>query len=255
MDINNEQMHDIITLNRLCAQIILENGGETYRAEETVTRICNSLDLETEIIAIPTGVYITIGKDRVHMNTIIKRIKKRTVNLSAIDEVNTISRKLVNKILTIEEALEQLKELHNNISQKQLLTLIAAALSSGFFALLLEGEIVDFIVAAICGIIVHLISRWIKIEDMFNFAISIIGGASIALISILFVSVLHSGNLDKIITGAMTPLLPGLAMTTAVRDTMRGDLLSGVARGAEALLVAVALAFGVGAVLKLYYGM
>ena len=44
-------------------------------------------------------------------------------------------------------------------------------------------------------------------------------------------------------------LLPGLAMTNAIRDTMRGDLVSGVARAAEALLVSVALAAGVGAVL------
>ena len=46
------------------------------------------------------------------------------------------------------------------------------------------------------------------------------------------------------------PLLPGLAMTNAIRDTMRGDLVSGVARGAEALLVAVALGTGAGLVLK-----
>ena len=52
--------------------------------------------------------------------------------------------------------------------------------------------------------------------------------------------------------GAVLPLLPGLAMTVAIRDTMRGDLVSGVARIAEALLVAACVAVGVGAVLGLW---
>ncbi|MFZ7131139.1 MAG: threonine/serine exporter family protein [Eubacteriales bacterium] len=255
MIFNNFQLHEIITLNKLCAQIILENGGETYRAEETVTRICHSLDLESEIIAIPTGVFITLGKDRIHMNTVIKRIKKRTVNLSAIHQVNNISRNIVKGELSVQDALEQLHKLHDEKSNHKLLFFFSAAVSSGFFALLLGGELTDFIVAAICGIVVHLMSHWIKIEDMFNFAISIIGGASIAIIAILCVTLLNNGNLDKIIIGAMTPLLPGLAMTTAVRDAMRGDLLSGVASASEALLVAIALAFGVGVILKIYYGL
>ena len=41
------------------------------------------------------------------------------------------------------------------------------------------------------------------------------------------------------------PLLSGLAMTTAVRDTVYGDLISGMTRALEALLLAVAAALGV----------
>ena len=41
------------------------------------------------------------------------------------------------------------------------------------------------------------------------------------------------------------PLLSGLLMTTAMRDTMYGDLISGVTRAVEALLLAVAVALGV----------
>ena len=41
------------------------------------------------------------------------------------------------------------------------------------------------------------------------------------------------------------PLLSGLLMTNAVRDTMYGDLMSGVTRAVEALLLATAVALGV----------
>ena len=249
----NVDIKEVTNVAKLCAQIILENGGETYRAEETVSLIGHSLGLETDIIAIPTGIFITVGQDGGQTNTIIRRIRKRTVNLSAIHAVNDISRKLVEGQLCIQDALDKLKILHTQKVEKKSRYIISAAISSGFFALLLQGSIFDFFVAALCGIVVQYVFSLIEINDMFNFALSIIGGAIIASISVSFVTLFQTGNLDKIIIGAMTPLLPGLALTTAIRDAMRGDLLSGVARAAEALLVAIALAFGVGAVLAIYY--
>ena len=51
----------------------------------------------------------------------------------------------------------------------------------------------------------------------------------------------------------MMPLLPGLAMTNAIRDTIRGDLISGIVRATEALLVASSLAAGAGIVFYMAY--
>ena len=52
---------------------------------------------------------------------------------------------------------------------------------------------------------------------------------------------------DTVIIGTLMLLVPGLAITNAVRDSIAGDLISGLARGAEALLIAVAVALGNGA--------
>ena len=40
------------------------------------------------------------------------------------------------------------------------------------------------------------------------------------------------------------PLLPGLAMTNAVQDTMRGDIVSGLSHGINAILTAAMVAGG-----------
>ena len=50
-------------------------------------------------------------------------------------------------------------------------------------------------------------------------------------------------------------LVPGLAITNAVRDSIAGDLISGLARGAEALLIAVAVALGNGLGMMLWIWM
>ena len=45
-------------------------------------------------------------------------------------------------------------------------------------------------------------------------------------------------------------LVPGLAITNAIRDTIAGDLVSGLTRAAEAFFIAISIAVGTGAGIK-----
>ena len=47
-------------------------------------------------------------------------------------------------------------------------------------------------------------------------------------------------------------LVPGLAITNAIRDTMSGDLVSGTARAVEALFITVGVVAGSGSMLKIW---
>lgn len=48
------------------------------------------------------------------------------------------------------------------------------------------------------------------------------------------------------------PLVPGVAITNAIRDTLQGDYLSGGARVLEAFLKAASIALGVGIGMALF---
>ena len=47
-------------------------------------------------------------------------------------------------------------------------------------------------------------------------------------------------------------LVPGVAITNAIRDTISGDSLSGLSKGMEAILLALSIAFGVWVVLSIF---
>ncbi|MDD5934598.1 MAG: threonine/serine exporter family protein, partial [Clostridiales bacterium] len=55
------------------------------------------------------------------------------------------------------------------------------------------------------------------------------------------------GDMEPIIAGSIMPMLPGVALTNAFRDTLQGDYVSGTARLVEAIVIAVSLAIGIGA--------
>ena len=59
-------------------------------------------------------------------------------------------------------------------------------------------------------------------------------------------------DLDKIIIGSIIRLVPGIALTTSIRDFLGGDYLSGTIRMIDAFLIGGCIAIGVGAIVMLY---
>ncbi len=55
--------------------------------------------------------------------------------------------------------------------------------------------------------------------------------------------------MDRIIIGSIMPLVPGIALTMAVRDFFNSDYLSGTIRIMDALIIGLSIAAGVGVVL------
>lgn len=245
----NADDNKIIQIVRLAGMLVLENGGETYRAEETVYRICVALGYEnSEVIALPTGIFITLVRGSDTISSAVVRVKKRTINLTKLEIVNDVSRALTEKRITPDEALSQLKEQSRSIPYNRFLFSFFAGMATAFFTLLYGGGVFDCAVAFICGWVVQYISSLFKRTDLFRFMISIMGGIIIASIAVAATAIFGLGNVDKIIIGGMIPLLPGLAMNNAIRDTMTGDLVSSSARFTEVILIAFALASGVGIV-------
>jgi uncharacterized membrane protein YjjP (DUF1212 family) len=81
-----------------------------------------------------------------------------------------------------------------------------------------------------------------------------IAGALTTLLALLGARLIDHVNIEPVISGAIMPLLPGLATTNAMRDTIRGDLVSGGARLGEAILSVMMLAAGIGLMLSMWGG-
>ena len=54
-------MNEILQVATFAGQIILESGGETYRVEDTILRICKTFGAEqAESFVTPTGIMTSI---------------------------------------------------------------------------------------------------------------------------------------------------------------------------------------------------
>lgn len=245
-------MNEILQVATFAGQIILENGGETYRVEETIWRICKAFGAEeAESFATPTGIMSSICHNG-ETYSLIKRVSKRTVDLYKIDLVNDLSRNILLNNLSVKDFKSELIKINKSERYSTTITLLFSALGAAAFSILFGGNIKDFTSAFIIGFVIKLLT--IKGSDMQinQFFINSLAAAVASFLAIIFVNINLASNLDQTIIGSIMLLVPGLAITNAIRDTIAGDLLSGLTRAAEAFLVAISIAVGSGAMLSFW---
>lgn len=248
-----KDIKNIIEIAILAGRIMLENGAETSRVEDTITRICNSRNLKIENFTIPTGIFVTCQHNGEYYPYMV-RTKSFTIDLEIIAKVNAFSRRFVIEDMDADEAFETLNDIKNTPHFPPLIYSLFGGVAGGFFALSFGGSLIEAFLAFVTSVSVVTIVRYAS-KYTGSFVKNAIGGASNAAIAYLLVmlfSYFVSGiEVSKIIIGSIMPLVPGVAMTNAFRDSISGDFVAGVSKLMEAMLVAIAIALGVGVVMHL----
>lgn len=246
---------DVLVMAVYAGEIMLGNGAETYRVEDTIARLCKSGGFAyVETFVTPTGIFLCLDQKNTseEMTSYIKRIRTRSINLNKVALVNEFSRDFVDGGMDIEEAMARLKEIDRTPSYRKRYKVFFGGIASGFFALLFQSTIPEALCAFLTGLIVTFALTSLSNKKVPFFLSHILGGIILATVALLLSSLSHTIDIDKIIIGAIMVMVPGVAITNAVRDSILGDLLSGLARAAEALIIAVSIAFGIGAVLNIW---
>lgn len=238
---DNEILDFVSNVGRL----LLENGAETYRVEDTIERILKSLDIEdSEAFAANTGLFVCVKN-----HTKVKRIKKRSMNLERISEINDLSRKIVEKEINLIDAKEKLKIIENSKLYPFMVATISVGITCFFFSLLFKGTIYDAISAFIVGFLLNIFTTLISKKAISNFLQICFGGVFIAVVSLINLNIGIGKDVNNVIISAVMPLVPGMCFTNAIRDIFEGDYISGGSRMFEALVIAISIAIGVGVVL------
>ncbi|WP_242833727.1 threonine/serine exporter family protein [Desulfosporosinus sp. OT] len=246
-------MADVADLVLLAGQLILENGGETFRVEETMIRMALAGGAQTaDVFAIPQGIFCTINQG-LKTHTRVVRIHHRGFNLAKVLEVNRISRQLSAEILTVETAYEELLKVDRLPRRYPTgIRLLAGASGSAAFSYLLGAHKGSVFVAGVTGLLVMFVMEFLQRKEILNFVSVAIAGAVTALANLAIRQFWPELQFDLAVIGSIMVLAPGLAITTSVRDALFEDLISASIRGVEAFGVALAIASGVGSVLTLY---
>lgn len=229
-------------------ELMLKSGAETYRVEDTITRILKTHGYRfVDTFVIPTGIIVTIDDPEFSIYTRVCRIKNRSIRLDRIELINQLSRDYVLKNITFEEASIELKKIEKMSTYPPVLTITSLGISSAFFCIMFKGTSLDFMIALILGIIVGCIHYHLNQKHIISYFVLFICSLFIGFGTISMYFILENKiHIESIITGCITPLLPGVAFTNAVRDAIGDELLSGISRGVEAFLIAVCLAAGIG---------
>ena len=163
-----------------------------------------------------------------------------------IVEVNEISRKYCAGELSAEDTWEKLKRIKGKQYTVWMYNLSTILVPAGF-APLFGGGLREIFAAGGAGIVLAVLMTIGKRVKTGAFILNILCAAGIAVAAVLLKLWNPLLNMDTVIISGIMPLVPGVAITNAIRDTLRGDYISGGARALEAFVTAAAVAIGVGA--------
>ena len=212
---------------------IVENGGEIARAEETVDRICKSLGAENiHVFIIPSLISVTATINGAEI-TSTRRIYKNDLNLGALEELNSTSRKICNEKISSKKT-----NYHYNI----IFSIICVMLATGSFCIFFGGSLTDAIISGIAG---NLINFMPYSKRSFNiFSRTLIEATISGILSFLPSMLGINTHPDKIMIGTIMLLIPGMSIGAAMKDLMSGNLIAGILQLTEAIIIALAIVLG-----------
>lgn len=235
------------------ARILLENGAEIFRVEETIDRMCSYYGVESEnAFVLSNGIFVTTGSERERYYAKVSHIPVRGAQLNKVEAVNLLSREIEEGRYTIQEVkwcLKQIREMPGKTNRMQIL---ASGIGSGCFCYLFGGNFADSMVAFVAGFLLYCFVIYVSAPHFSKIVGNIAGGALVTSLCILMYKLNFATGLSHMIIGSIIPLVPGVAFTNAIRDIANGDYISGSVRFMDAVLVFICIALGVGLVFTFY---
>lgn len=249
---------DLVELAAQVGITLLESHAESYRVEDTVRRILETSGLsKIDVISNSTGLYITLDDESnlIEPYTLVKRITRRGNHLNKIYKVNNISRALVRGDINVAEARKLLQETDDRVYSFLNRDLAVVMLVVGF-AILFKANQCELLISILAGVSVALTRLWQDILKINDFMATTLATLQTTLVINLAIFLLPwPARNDILIISGLMPLFPGTAFTNGLRDTLKGDYISGLARITDALVIAVSIAIGVAIGLAVFTGM
>ena len=236
--------------------ILLQNGAEISRVEETMERICRHYGVDSgEFFVLSNGIFTTGGHGSDHSYARVQHITVRGAQLDKVVAVNQLSREIADgKYEHIEDVEQRLREIDRMPPAKKWLQVLASGAGSAFFCILMGGGAADGLAAFVAGVLLYIFELYIG-AHLSKIVSNISGGMLVVLVCLGCYRLGLGGKLSPMISGAIMPLVPGIAFTNGIRDIADGDYISGAVRLLDAILVFLCIAIGVGVMFTIYHGL
>ena len=237
-----ENEDKILETASLAGHILLENGAEISRVEETMERIASHFGVESENFFVLSNGIFTTGRTGYAK---VEFIPFKGAQLERVAAVNQISRDIVTGKLTLDEARESLQEVRASRPKPHLEQIIGSAVGSAGFCVIFGGGPADAAAALIAGLLLWAFVIYVTAPHMSKILGNLAGGALGTLLCLIFYNIGFGSSLGNMIVGSLIPLIPGVAFTNGIRDFADEDYIAGATRLLDALMVFLCIAAGV----------
>lgn len=231
---------------------MLRNGAEVYRVEDSILAILDSYQItDCDVYVLTNGIFASANETSSDSCSLIRHVPLAPMHLGRIDSLNNLCRQVCEHTISLDDAWEKLDKYSSIPTYSPLKLILATGIGSAGFTYLFGGTVIDAIFSLITGLFLQLFLMLLAKNKTPKAVSNVLGSALVTLLALATYYMGFDTNFDKIIIGAIMPLVPGIALTNSIRDFINGDYLSGSIRLIDALLTSFCIAVGVGIIITL----
>lgn len=231
-------------------ELLLTYGAEVSRVEDTIQRLERVCGFDqVHVFTITSSIVATVRLPDGDPITQSRRIKARVTNLGKVAEINALSRRFCTGVLSLDEFRDAVQAIRDEPPAPAWLELILYMVISFSLSVFFGGTLADGVAASLSGMVLYAMIRMSATLQMNSLLQTAICSAVTALAVLLLVGAGIGVHPDKIMIGNIMLVIPGIQLTTSLRDMINGDTISGLLNLSEAILKAISVALGFALVL------
>ena len=221
--------------------ILLENGAEISRVDETMRRIAGHYGVDDESFFVLSNGIMATAKGFARS----RFIPIKGASLDKVVAVNQLSREVSGGKCDLEQLESRLKAIRAMRPKPAWEQIAASAFGSAAFCIIFGGGFADSIAAFVAGLVLWVYMLFVGYRHLSRIAGAITGGLLATLLCGVMFRMGLGTHLSNMIIGAIIPLIPGVPFTNGIRDLAHEDYIAGVTRLLDALLTFFCISMGV----------
>ncbi len=253
---NNDTTPEAKELGNLLLDVganLLSSGASCSRIRITLHRIAANFSYGTHISIAPKSVSLALtdaGDDSVFSG--MRSIPMQGVNFKILSGISRLSWQVVENDFSMEDIRKELNRLLLSPHYPRLIILLMVGLAGSAFCYNFGGGLPEMVItfgATFCGLFV----RQEAVKHKFNPYICVFMASAVAsMFTGAFVAAGLHLNFEHAFATSVLFLIPGVPLINCFTDLIDGNILNGLVRGINALMVALAIALGLLVAMLIY---
>lgn len=232
------------------ANDMLRAGMEVRSVEQDIEAMCAVCGMEeVQVFTITSSILVSAKGSDGSVYTQSRRIRDYETDFARLEQLNRLVGRVKRGGMACDDIKQQLGQIRADVKPRsavrEVLYQYGLYCSISFiFSLFFGGSLKDGIAACICAFFIRS-AFYILVKAVDNrFLLYVISSAAGGVSAFFLYRIGGADSVSKVIIGNIMLLIPGLATVNACKDLVGGDMISGLLRLADALIIAAAVAIG-----------
>ncbi len=221
------------------------SGYAADRLEEALARASDQLGIEAQFFSTPTSIMASFGPQD-DQRTFMIRVEPGESNLGKLAGVDEVTRDVLNRLITPAEGSARIEQIEAAPERYgPVLRTLAFGAVSGGAARFLGGGWHEVVASAGIGLAIGGLALIARPNSALNRVFELLAAFTASLLAAAIAIAGFPISVFLVTLSGVIVLIPGLTLTTAMRELSSRHLASGTARLMGALVLLLGIAFGI----------